>query len=542
MRAAFIVVVAHAVALTAALCTAAGSPEYATEVVLQALEAEESDCCGTKVADLISRLTALRADNIELQKTNERLAGELDECRAESVKQALVWRLAAKHDHSPELSTLATRKEPPAPPLAQIPAPRRRTLATPTPTPLTPIPTPFTPIPTTATPSATPSASPVPTTEGVTTHSQLAAAVADPANAIVVVEGDVKFPSLSAITVDSGRSVSVVGRSAVDGGRVVLDGDGHSQHFYVTGGTLHISFVNLVNGTTSVVEVNCRPDLWKCFGGSILVTEGGTLVMRSCDVRGGGPGRTMFGNANNAGGVMVNGDDSIGDFYNVSFIGLRSTNAAALYAQGSSGDEERVTKVRLFGCSFLRNSAKTASTILIGWTGITAEFYDCLFEKNDGLAIATWISGDLTFARCIFRMNSGTGASWPPYGSAFFFSSSPGSLTSISDSVFERNSGDASGSGASVTFESDARLTNVSFLANSAFSGDGGAALDIHGGAKVTAINCIAIGNVGPSFAGGFVVEGSELIAINSECQRFCRGKRQLRSREISHCPRNCSA
>ena len=313
-----LVIVARAAALVA-LC-AAGGLEHA-EVLLSS-EAEESDCCVAKVNELQLHLAELRAENIALRKVNERVASDLDECR--------VWRLAAEHDHRNEPSVAATRKDAPAPPLSHVPASRRKALATSAPTPFTPIPTPFTPIPTTATPSATPSASPVPTTEGITTHSQLAAAVADSANSVVVVEADVTFPPLSVIIVDSGRSVSVVGRSAVDGGRVVFDGAGHSQHFWVRGGTLHIAFVNLVNGTASNTDSYCTPDYWECSGGSIGVMDGGILVMRSCDVRGGGGvSRAYYG-----GGVNVYGDTTIGEFYNVSFFDLRAAYGAALRRRG----------------------------------------------------------------------------------------------------------------------------------------------------------------------------------------------------------------
>jgi len=263
---ALLVVVAHAAAL-AVLC-AAGQTENSK--VWCALEAHECSVAKAELADLQLHVAELHAENIALRKVGEQLtnnldvlrtvskqlANNLDECRAENVKQPLVWRLAAGRDHRDD--DMLNLNVPPAPPPSQIPAPRRATLATPAPTPLTPIPTPFTPIPTTATPSATPSASPVPTTEGITTHSQLAAAVADPANSAIVVAADVTYPALSVITIDSGRSVSVIGRSAVDGGRVFFDGDGHSQHFYVTGGTLHIAFVILANGTASQTDSNCR--------------------------------------------------------------------------------------------------------------------------------------------------------------------------------------------------------------------------------------------------------------------------------------------
>ena len=60
------------------------------------------------------------------------------------------------------------------------------------------------------------------------------------------------FPSQSPITIDPDRSVSIVGRSADDGGRVTLRGLGASRFFVVDGGTLHLTHLNLVNGSAPV--------------------------------------------------------------------------------------------------------------------------------------------------------------------------------------------------------------------------------------------------------------------------------------------------
>jgi hypothetical protein len=347
----------------------------------------------------------------------------------------------------------------------------------------------------------------VPTTEGVTTHSQLAAAVADPANSVVVVEGDVQFPSFSVITVVSGRSVSVVGRSAVDGGRVVLDGGGWSQHFWVTGGTLHITFVNLVNGTSSQVDANCRPDLWKCSGGSILVQGGGTLVMRSCDVIGGGPGVSeQFGNAFMGAGVFVEGAYSAGDFYNCSFTKWHATYHSAIYAQGST-TEENAVKVRLAGCTFSRNSARYSGVVCIGWSYVRAEIYDCIFENNDGMVLVMFYNSDSQIGLC----------TWTGYGSAVVIAPASYGAVSISDSVFERNIGDIEFSGGALTLARGAvRLENVSFIANTALPIDGGAALDVQSGARVTASNCFALANVAVDRGAGFVVYSAMLTVINS--------------------------
>ena len=356
----------------------------------------------------------------------------------------------------------------------------------------------------------------MPTTEGVTTHSQLAAAIANTDDAVVVVEGDVAFPALSVIPVFSGRSVSVVGRSAVNGGRVVFNGAGHSQHFWVNGegSVLRIAFVNLVNGTASEIDSNCRPDLYKCAGGSILVEAGGTLVMRSCDITG--------GSAFYAAGVYVHGDYSAGEFYNCSFTDLNGKFTTALYAQGSTAEESGIT-IRLAGCQFLRNVA-VACIVAIGWDYVRAEIYDCTFANNDGPTLVMWYNADSQIVRCVFRDNIGTGNSFPGYGSAVVIQPLANAVVSISDTIFTGNIGDVAFSGGALTLAQGVVLMeNVSFLANTAQGFDGGAAFEVQG-AKVTATNCFARANVGNQFGGGFFVGSGELTLINSTCQRFGAG------------------
>ena len=74
-------------------------------------------------------------------------------------------------------------------------------------------------------------------------------------NSDIVVEAPIAFPSQSPIMVEvASHSISIVGRSAVDGGRVTLDGLEHSRHFYVIGGTLHLSNLNLANGASLQVR------------------------------------------------------------------------------------------------------------------------------------------------------------------------------------------------------------------------------------------------------------------------------------------------
>ena len=476
MRATLLVVVTHAAAL-AVLCTA-GSLEHA-EVLLSS-ETEKSELCAAEVAKLQLHLAEVSAENAVLRDVNDRLANSLDDCcPAENVEK---------------------------PPLPRVSTPRRRTLTTPAPTPFTPIPTPLTPIPTTATPSATPSASPVPTTEGVTTHSQLAAAVADPANLVVVVEADVVFPFFSAITVDSERSVSVVGRSAVDGGRVVFDGAGHSQHFYVTGGTLYLSFIDLVNGTASQTEADCAPDFWICRGGSVVVTEAGTLVMQSCDIRGRG---AEFKNSYRAGAVGFYGDEASGEFYNCSFTDLCASYGGAFHIADSSGFDELSARVKFLGCQFLRNTALLAGVIYVGYGRELFEVRECLFANNDGIAFLAWNSGaDSSIVRTVFRENTGSGASWPGYSSAVVITGQ--GTTWISDSRFERNIGHAQGSGGgALTILSQCYVSNCSFMENTALNIDGGAAINLQVAAKVTVVDCFARANIAAAWAGGFYVKGA---------------------------------
>jgi hypothetical protein len=310
----------------------------------------------------------------------------------------------------------------------------------------------------------------------------------------------------------------------------VFDGAGHSQHFWVTGGTLHIAFVNLANGTASQVETNCRPDIWKCAGGSILVQDGGTLVMRSCDVRGGGPGVSeVFGNAYLGGGVYVEGDYSTGDLYNVSFTDLRATFYSALVAVSSTTEEGGV-KIRLAGCQFLRNSA-VAHVVMIGWAHVRAEFYDCFFANNDGIALTTWGNADSQIKTCIFRENSGSTNSWPGYGGAVVIAPAADAVVSVSDSLFQGNIGSAAFAGGALTMAVGyAHLENVSFIANAALMLDGGSAFNLENGAKVTATNCFALANeASGARAGGFAVSSAVLTVINSECSVSALGSSKLR-------------
>jgi hypothetical protein len=302
---------------------------------------------------------------------------------------------------------------------------------------------------------------------------------------------------------------------------VVFDGAGHSQHFYVTGGTLHLAFIDLVNGTASQTESDCNTagvlDFWMCRGGSVLVTEGGTLVMRSCDIRGrGGSDSTAFKNAYRAGAVGVYGDESSGEFYNCSFFDLCATYGAAIHAAESSGDRELAARVKFVGCQFLRNTALPSGVVYIGWIATVVEVYDCLFANNDGAALLTWFNGDTSIVRTIFRENTGSSSTFPGYGAAVVIKIKtwqPPIAAWISDSLFERNIGHAQGSsGGALTLLARCYVSNTTFLGNTALNNGGGAALDVQAGAKVTVTDCFALANVGVAAAGGFNVRGALIV------------------------------
>ena len=493
MRATLLVVVARAAAV-AALCAAGG------------LEVE-SECCAAKLTDL-------RVENIALRKVNERLASELDECRAESVKQPLVWRLAAELDHRDGLNTAAAHKDAPAPPLPRVPGPRRKTLATPAPTPLTPIPT-------TATPSAMPSASPVPTTEGVTTHAQLANAVADVANAEVIIEAPLAFPSQAPITIGTERSVSVVGSAASGGGRVTLDGAGGSRLFLVKdSGTLSLAFLDLVNATVpGNVTVDCPDDKTECYGGTILVLDGGSLVVTSCAFRGGGPGEDpVWGNAYSGGGVALNGGGSNGEFHEVKFSNFRATWGVAVSAFACGIDSPCL--VNFYSCQIEDNSAVEGmfpGVVWLGWYFIEGSLYDCTFARNNGCALhLTATVGAPKIVRCAFTDNTGAPENlWPSLGGAGLMLVNLRVDLDMRDCVFTRNVG-ASGldGGAVSVVQTTLRWRNISFISNTGYRA---AIFSAGNGASMTLIDCFALKNHAAFESGGFVAEGgTEVYIFNS--------------------------
>ena len=502
MHGTLLFVVAHAVALAARLDHARG------------LVPSESGCC-VEVTELQSHVAELQAENLALRKVNERQASDIDECRAENVKQPLVWRLAADHDHGPELSSPLRRpnKEPPAPPLAQAPTHRRRTLATPAPTPLTPIPTPVTPVPTTATPSATPSASPVPTTAAITTYAQLDNAVADTANSEIIVAAPFAFPSQAPITIGADRTVSIAGSSAVGGGRVTLDGAGRSRLFWAKdGGSLSLSFLDLVNATApGDLTSDCIGDYGDCWGATILVTSGGTLTVRSCLIRGGGPGESdAHGAAYVGAGVAVAEPGSNAEFYDVDFQHLRGKYGGAFAAFYCS--EDLPCQISFRSCRFEKNVGLGAAAALIGWTYISAYFYDTTFARNDGIALFYYTGGG-AIERCKFIENTGSQNSFPALGGAGLVLGA-GSPVDLRDCLFERNVGaDGYPGGAASVSNSPSTWRNVSFISN---SGHNAAILSANNLASVTLIGCSARSNHGSTNGAGLWVENAELHVFNS--------------------------
>ena len=372
------------------------------------------------------------------------------------------------------------------------------------------VPTTFTPVPTTQSPSTVPSASPAPTTEGVTTHAQLAnAADAACCGSEIVVEADVLFPSSQApITLDTARSVSVVGRSAIAGDRVTLDGGGASRLFVVTGGAvLHLAFLNLANGTAPETTVDCVPG-GNCVGGAILV-HGGTLIMRACEIRGGNhPISSYYGNAFVGTGISFSGLGTFGTLHNITFKNLVGAYGTAMIMEGPGAE----ITVDLFGCVFLDNIATGAGIIEVLLTGGGyTNLYDCVFERNRGGAFWT-IVAPTTITRTKFYDNIGIETpTWKAGGVVVNYASD----LWITDSVFERNiGGDALDGGAMTCIVGgETTLKNVSFIANRGYQGG---AISVQSASKLTMTACYGQANEAEQRAAVFVVDSAELVVINS--------------------------
>ena len=440
--------------------------------------------CTACVDQLESHATELA----ELRARNARLTKELEECRA------------AEHGLEPTQSRR-----------------RRALMAIPAPTPLTAVPTPITPVPTTAPPSASPSTSPVPTTEGITTHAQLIAAV-DGSSEAVMIEADIIFPSQAPVVVTG--TVSVFGNEC-DGGRCTLDGHGRSRLFYVLGGTLHLAYLNLANGTAPETAFGWLGGTGggDHRGGAILVEAGGTLEVRSCDIRGGGPGvDPLLGNAYVGGGVYLGGPGTTGEFHDVVFSNHLASWGGILLAE--AGAPDAMVEVHFFGCKFLDSGVNSNgnSAVLIGFDYVKSSFYACLFEGNRDAALLLCAVIDVVpIVQCIFRENVGSASPYLPGAGAGGLVVSYNSNAEVIDSVFERNSGAQGndGGGMSVYNGASATLRNVSFLANDAPSGQGGS-FTVTASSSLVCIKCYSL----DAKANGMIIAridgASSLVVYNS--------------------------
>ena len=307
----------------------------------------------------LNECTAQQAEISEQQEEIARLQIALEESR----------RWATKHDGSSELPA----EEVGSADFAHFHQ-RRALLVTPAPT----------ASPSIVTPSSSPSVSPVPTTEE---WFELSAKVADLAIPEIVIETDVAYPSQSPITINTDRSVSIVGRSVVDGGRVTLDGLGDSRLFLVkSGGTLHLTNLNLVNGSAMNDPIapagvtGASP-----YGGAIFVGDHASLIMRSCDIRGQGP---QVLSAVGGAGVFVDAFEATASFFNTTFANLHADFGAAINSYNTA-DRDGITLVTCHGCQFVENCAGVTG---LGLTGIVfgqnydsyLYFYDCLWLNNRG--------------------------------------------------------------------------------------------------------------------------------------------------------------
>ena len=361
------------VAVAAVACprsTGAAALSREQETPFRLMTAQTVSEC-TEVSEVNARLsTALDDSHAEIEK----LSTALEESRTEQLKRPLLWRRTTMTPNHAEVDAAQLER-----PLlwrgaTMTPSNRaddgdrnrrlsalhhRKALATFAPTPL------LSPVP-----SSTPSASPVPTTTGITTHAQLTNAVANLDNSEVVIEAPLTFPTHAPITIGASRSVSMVG-SADDGGRVTLDGFGRSRLFLVIdGGALTLTNLDLINATVpGDVTTDCIGSFSECWGAAILVMDGGSLVVWSCDFRGGGPGVSEFyGNAFAGSGVAVVGCcGSAAEFHDAKFTKLRAQHGAAVASWYCTQDAPCLTN--FFGCEFVECEIAnefTAGVVTIG--------------------------------------------------------------------------------------------------------------------------------------------------------------------------------
>ena len=457
-----------------------------------------------------ARVIQLESLVVELQVENERLGHELQKV-AESTEYGSTGsrrRMLSTLSPTPCVCGVLT----PVP--SVVPTPALTTgvpTTTPIPTPFTPVPTPFVPGPTTAAPSASPSVSPVPTTAGITTYEQLATAVADNATAEIVIEADVKLPhSQYGLMVFSPRTLSIMGRAADNGGRVTLDGQSHSRLFWVygSGAVLYLSELNLANGSALQLDAHCRPDIYICGGGFLLVEEGARLVMSSCDILGDGTRDvSYFGGA-----MLANGPGTVVDWFNVTVADVVAPWQAIFYL--STGSEEEPIVGTFVGCQFVRcRTWLNAANAVVGFNNVYATFRDCLFADNDGVALQMCVSPKTRVERCVFRANRANDNEWPYQGSALVFQY--GGVHEVIDTVFEDNVGVATLESGAVGVQSNANvlLRNVTFLGN--YGGYKGGILAAMPTAIVTMENCYCYGNQASQEA-VILIDSATLTMVNS--------------------------
>ena len=474
------ILVVIALAAVAASHTRAAQPPSVH--VLGTLMPEEEELASMTTAALRAELQSVRADNSRLKKRETALKKELEECEANCA------------------------------PSPNKPSQHQRALST------TPAPTPLTPVP-----SSVPSISPAPTSME---YFELAAAVADATKEEIIVEADVMFPSQSPIVINSSRSVSIVGRSAEDGGRVTLDGLGASRFFAVDGGTLHLTHLNLVNGSAPKPWADfdqCaeseQGDLYLCHGGFILVKEDGELVVTSCDIR--GRGRHGVSDAVYGGGVYVLALRTTVSFFNVTFEALSANDGAAVRTKNAH-DDGMPNVITFRQCQFLRNLAppgRSDDTGVMMFSNYQhfMYLYDCQFLNNEVISIGIDcnVPSEMTLRSCTFRANAGVFRPFPESGAALMLWNT-GSIDAW-DCVFENNVGPADeGSGGALSVSNGGRgtVTNSTFIANTAFNGG---AISVRAGGSLTIIGCYARANVAFGIVGGtFLVNGGTFAMLNS--------------------------
>ena len=328
------------------------------------------------------------------------------------------------------------------------------------------------------------------------------------------------FPSQSPITIDDDRSVSIIGRSADDGGRVTLKGFSDSRFFVVEGGTLYLTHLNLVNGSSPNPGTYCDPSIgdFSCTGGAILVLDDGELVVTSCDIRGRrdghfdayyGAGVRFFGI-----GIMT------AAFDNVTFEGLSAFVGAAINVYKTT---EVVLTVTFRHCQISHNVVVQSGIIRFAQYSVRSYFYDCQFLNNEGMSIVADVStspdAPTMIRSCTFRDNTPPESSIfdPYYGSTVMVLG--GHDLEIWDSVFENNIGPIGSRGGALGVAAQLRATviNSTFVENvAAFGG----AVDVATGASLTLISCYARANGGnpdeADYGATLHAIGGTLIVLNS--------------------------